>query len=82
MVVDGLVWLAPLTSGRDSGVYTARDPRTGDVVKEFPPDVETYWFHHRCYIAKPTNNFLMPSRTGIEFVDPDKAAAGIGVVAG
>ena len=72
MVVDGLVWLAPLTSGRDSGVYTGRDPRTGEVVKSFAPDVETYWFHHRCYIAKATNNFLMPSRTGIEFVDPDQ----------
>lgn len=71
MVVDGLVWLAPLTSGKDSGVYTGRDPRTGEVKKEFGPDVETYWFHHRCYIAKATDNFLMPSRTGIEFVDPD-----------
>lgn len=72
MVVDGLVWLAPLTSGRDSGVYTGRDPRSGEVKKQFAPDVETYWFHHRCYIAKGTKNFLMPSRTGIEFVDPDE----------
>ena len=72
MVVDGLVWLAPLTSGKDTGVYTGRDPRTGNVVKEFAPDVDTYWFHHRCYIAKATDNFLMPSRTGIEFVDPDQ----------
>ena len=72
MVMKGLVWLAPLTSGKDSGVYTGRDPRTGEVKKEFAPNVETYWFHHRCYIAKGTNNFLMPSRTGIEFVDPEK----------
>ncbi|MCG8648323.1 MAG: PQQ-binding-like beta-propeller repeat protein, partial [Pirellulales bacterium] len=72
MVVDGLVWVAPLTSGRDSGVYTGRDPRTGEIKKQFAPDVETYWFHHRCYIAKATDNFLMPSRTGIEFVDPDQ----------
>ncbi len=72
MVVGGLVWLAPLTSGRDSGVYTGRDPRTGEVKKEFAPDVDTYWFHHRCYIAKATDKFLMPSRTGIEFVDPTK----------
>jgi len=71
MVVNGLVWLAPLTSGKDSGVYTGRDPRTGKVEKEFAPDVETYWFHHRCYIAKATDKFLMPSRTGIEFVDPN-----------
>ncbi|MFK8114674.1 MAG: PQQ-binding-like beta-propeller repeat protein [Rubripirellula sp.] len=72
MVVNGLVWLAPLTSGKDSGVYTGRDPKTGEVKKEFAPDVDTYWFHHRCYIAKATDNFLMPSRTGIEFVDPDQ----------
>ncbi|MEZ6065420.1 MAG: PQQ-binding-like beta-propeller repeat protein [Planctomycetaceae bacterium] len=70
LVVGGLVWVAPTTSGRDSGIYTGRNLRTGEVVKEFPPDVETYWFHHRCYIAKATDNFLIPSRTGIEFVSP------------
>ncbi len=72
MVMDGLVWVAPLTSGKDTGVYTGRDPRTGEVKKEFAPDVDTYWFHHRCYIAKATDNFLIPSRTGIEFVDPEQ----------
>ena len=71
MVADGLVWVAPLTSGGDTGEYTGRDPRTGEVKKQFSPNVDTYWFHHRCYIAKATDNFLMPSRTGIEFVDPD-----------
>lgn len=71
MVMKGLVWCAPLTSGRDSGVFTGRDPKTGEVKQEFAPDVDTYWFHHRCYIAKATDNFLMPSRTGIEFVDPN-----------
>ncbi|HIK93794.1 MAG TPA: methyltransferase domain-containing protein [Planctomycetes bacterium] len=72
MVLKGLVWCAPTTAGKDSGVFTGRDPRTGEVIKEFAPDVDTYWFHHRCYIAKATDNFLMPSRTGIEFVDPEK----------
>lgn len=72
MVMKGLVWCAPTTSGKDTGVFTGRDPKTGEIKKEFPPDVETYWFHHRCYIAKATNNFLMPSRTGIEFVDPNE----------
>lgn len=72
MVMKGLVWCAPTTSGKDTGVFTGRDPKTGEVLKEFPPDVDTYWFHHRCYIAKATNNFLMPSRTGIEFVDPNQ----------
>ncbi|MEY3459815.1 MAG: Serine/threonine-protein kinase AfsK, partial [Planctomycetota bacterium] len=72
MVVDGLVWCAPTTSGKDTGVFTGRDPRTGAVKKEFAPDVDTYWFHHRCYIAKATDNFLIPSRTGVEFVDFQK----------
>lgn len=70
IVMNDMVWCAPTTSGKDSGIFTGRDPRTGEVKKEFPPDVDTYWFHHRCYIAKATDNFLMPSRTGIEFVDP------------
>lgn len=72
LVVGGLVWSAPTTSGRDSGVFTGRDLRTGEVKQEFPPNVETYWFHHRCYMAKATDRFLLPSRTGIEFVDPER----------
>lgn len=71
LVMDGLVWVAPTTSGKDTGVYTGRDPKTGEVKKQFAPDVDTYWFHHRCYIAKATDSFLIPSRTGIEFVSPD-----------
>lgn len=70
LVAGGLVWNAPTTKTQDSGIFTGRDPMTGDAKIEFPPDVETYWFHHRCYIAKATDKFLLPSRTGIEFVDP------------
>ena len=70
LVSGGLIWSAPLTGGGDSGVFKGRDPKTGETKKEFAPDADTYWFHHRCYIAKATDNFLMPSRTGIEFVDP------------
>ena len=69
LVASGLVWSAPTTSGRDSGIWTGRDLMTGEVKNEFPPNVDTYWFHHRCYIAKATDKYLMPSRTGIEFVD-------------
>ena len=69
LVVDGLVWSAPTTSGRDTGVFTGRDPLTGESKVEFPPNVSTYWFHHRCYIAKATDRYILPSRTGIEFVD-------------
>ncbi|HUG70297.1 MAG TPA: PQQ-binding-like beta-propeller repeat protein [Pirellulaceae bacterium] len=72
LVASGLVWSAPTTSGRDSGIWTGRDLLTGEVKNEFPPNVDTYWFHHRCYFAKATDKFLIPSRTGIEFVDHEK----------
>ncbi len=71
LVLKSTIWTAPLTKGNDTGIFTGRDVRTGKVVKQFAPDVETYWFHHRCYIAKATDNFLMPSRTGTEFIDPE-----------
>ncbi|MHC4643062.1 MAG: LamG domain-containing protein, partial [Planctomycetota bacterium] len=31
--------------------------------------VETYWFHHRCYRGKATDNYLLMSRAGTEFID-------------
>ncbi|MHC4558664.1 MAG: outer membrane protein assembly factor BamB family protein [Planctomycetota bacterium] len=68
-VVDGLVWCGKIAGGRHSGMFTGRDPRTGEVKREFTPDVETYWFHHRCYRAKATDEYILTSRTGIEFVD-------------
>ena len=69
LVTQGLVWVAPTTQGKDSGIFKGRDLRTGEVKVEFPPDIDTYWFHHRCYIAKATDRFIIPSRTGIELVD-------------
>jgi outer membrane protein assembly factor BamB len=69
-VIGGVVWSGAIASGRDSGVFTGRDVRTGRVVKEFPPDVKTYWFHHRCHPSKATDRYLLTSRTGIEFIDP------------
>jgi hypothetical protein len=69
MVAGGLVWNSPNTKTGDTGVLTGRNPRTGEVKVEFPPDVNTYWFHHRCYISKATDKFVMSSRTGVEFVD-------------
>ncbi len=72
IVAQGLVWNAPTTSGGMSGAFSGRDLRTGEVKSEFPPDIDTYWFHHRCYIAKATERFILPSRTGIEFVDMEQ----------
>ncbi len=70
LVAGGLVWNGAVAKGNDSGTMTGRDPHTGEVQREFAPDVETHWFHHRCYRAKATDKYLLFSRTGIEFIDP------------
>jgi len=70
LVMNDLVWITENTFGNQSGVVIGLEPRTGKEVKRFLPDVETHWFHHRCYRAKATDNYLLFSRTGIEFVDP------------
>jgi len=69
LVVQGLAWAGEIANGADSGIFTGRDLHTGEVKSQFPPDVETYWFHHRCYRAKATEKYLLTSRTGIEFID-------------
>lgn len=69
LVAGGLVWNGAVAQGSDSGTMTGRDPRTGEIRSEFLPDVETHWFHHRCYRAKATDRYLLFSRTGIEFID-------------
>lgn len=71
LVSGGLVWAGDIAAGKGSGVFTGRDLYTGEVKNQFPPDVETYWFHQRCYRSKATDRFLLPSRTGIEFVDTE-----------
>ncbi len=69
LVAGGLVWTGETTSGRARGLFTGRDPHTGEVKVQFTPDVQTYWFHHRCYRGKATDRYLLMSRAGIEFVD-------------
>jgi outer membrane protein assembly factor BamB len=68
-VINDLVWCGDTSSPRDAGKFTGRDPRTGEVKVEFPPDAWKHMPHHRCYRAKATSNFMLMSRTGIEFVD-------------
>ncbi|MCD6394886.1 MAG: PQQ-binding-like beta-propeller repeat protein [Planctomycetes bacterium] len=69
-VIDGLVWCAKVAGGgRGMGLCTGRDPKTGQVKREFSADINTYWFHHRCYRAKATDEYILTSRTGIEFID-------------
>jgi len=77
LVLDGLVWTSDIFNSKEfrteqTGTVWGRDPRTGELKVEFKPDVDTHWFHHRCYRAKATEKYLLTSRTGIEFVDVRK----------
>jgi outer membrane protein assembly factor BamB len=70
-VIGDTVWFEGSSNGNLPGVVTGLDLLTGTVRKSYPKaDVDTYWFHHRCYRGKATTRFLMTSRTGIEFIDP------------
>ena len=72
LVVNGLVWSGAVANGADSGMFTGRDVRTGEVKSEFLPDVKTDWFHHRCYRSRASGKYFIASRTGIEFIDLEK----------
>jgi outer membrane protein assembly factor BamB len=69
LVAGGLVWNGAVAKGSDSGAMTGHDLHTGEIKSDFTPDVDTHWFHHRCYRAKATDKYLLFSRTGIEFID-------------
>lgn len=69
LVAGGLVWTGATTSGGYDGIFSGYDPRTGELKKRFPPNLDPYWFHHRCYRGKATEDYLLMSRTGIEFLD-------------
>ena len=70
MIVNDLVWSGAIAATTDSGIFKGLDLHTGQIKKDFPPDVDAYWFHHRCYPSKATDLYLLTSRTGIEFIDP------------
>ena len=71
-VVDGLAWTAAIAGNSDDGVWTGYDPKTGETKREFAPDVQLHWFHHRCYPSKASGTFLITGRNGTEYVDLKK----------
>ncbi len=68
-VINGIVWCSGVSNGRLDGTTIGYDLHTGEVKRRFPEDQTNYWFHHRCYSGRATPNYLMTSRTGIEFID-------------
>ncbi len=70
IIIDDLIWMAAMLRTPHDGIYKGFDYLTGKVKKEFAPKWDKYWFHQRCYRARATKNYLMPSRTGIEMISP------------
>ena len=73
MISDGLLWTGRYAWGNDPGIIEARDPRTGEVRRQRPPDREFLprIGHARCHRAKATAKYLILGRRGVEFVDLD-----------
>jgi outer membrane protein assembly factor BamB len=72
-IIDGLVWSGDIASAqpRSKGVFTGRNPQTGDLEREFSPDVNPFAImHQRCYPSKATDKYIMPSWIGTEFINP------------
>jgi outer membrane protein assembly factor BamB len=69
LIAQGRVWVGSTAKGGPQGYYAGHDLRTGRAEVSYPPTLDTYWFHHRCYRAKATEQYVLCSRTGIEFVD-------------
>jgi len=71
-VINGIVYAGATATGEDEGNFVGRDIHTGQVLVDIPCDADIYWFHQRCYPSKATEKYIIPSRTGIEFVDLEK----------
>lgn len=72
LVINGLVWQGNTTQmgwNGSTGEITGVDVKGGAEELAFKPDQDAFWFHHRCYPAKATEDFMLLSRTGIEMVD-------------
>ncbi len=62
-VANGLLWMGTLST---KGI----DPSTGTVLKKIAiPSLFTKGHHARCYRARATDNFLLWSKRGVEFLD-------------
>jgi len=71
-VTRGKAWSANVTSAKSprtrSGEAVGINVGSGEQGKVIDP-VDAFWFHHRCHPGKSTEDYMLLSRTGIEFVD-------------
>jgi len=72
LVADGLVWTGQLRVHQQPGITQGLDPKTGEVRRTRPSDLETFacgMTHHRCYRNKGTPHWLLLGRAGTEFLN-------------
>lgn len=71
LLAAGLLWTGRYAWGNDPGITEGRDPRTGQVVRQRPSDLEVLprMGHARCHRAKATSQYLLLGRRGVEFID-------------
>jgi len=67
-VINGQAWMGATAQGGSSGNFTSWDLSTGASTL-WPSDTDIFFMHHRCHRAMATVKWILPSRTGIEFVD-------------
>jgi outer membrane protein assembly factor BamB len=68
--LDNKLWFGKSLERRTHEYRQAHDLRTGRVLNESPLDERfPSWHHHRCYRDKATRNYILASRTGVEFID-------------
>jgi outer membrane protein assembly factor BamB len=77
-VINGTLWLGGFKPYQEEGkpnrgpawgpyFVTQRDLATGEVLKHIEP--ENPGHHHRCYINKATDRYILGGRRGTEFID-------------
>ena len=77
-VINGSLWLGGFKPYQEEGktnrgpawgpyFVTQRDLGTGEVLKHIEP--ENPGHHHRCYINKATDRYILGGRRGTEFID-------------
>ena len=68
--LDNRLWFGKSLQRQTHEYREAHDLLTGKVLHETPIDERfPNWHHHRCYRDKATCNYILGSRTGVEFID-------------
>ncbi len=72
LIADGLIWTGQLRLHQQPGITQGLDPKTGEVKRTKPSDLETFacgMTHHRCYRNKGTPRWLLLGRAGTEYLN-------------